>query len=92
MQTEDIRSLTEFFNELNGILKTVPADELARAKATCHAVPVDLETTGDIGVWKTRTSTSCRTTTFPYVQNIEAITAADVQRIAQKYIRLDRLR
>ena len=87
-------SLTEFFNELNGILKTVPADELARAKNYVSLrFPSTFETTGDIArrledanVYKLPDDYFSR-----YVQNIEAITAADVQRVAQKYIQPDRL-
>ena len=87
-------SLTEFFNELNGILKTVPADELARAKNyVALRFPTTFETTGDIArrledaiVYRLPDDY------FPrYVQNIDAITAADVQRVAQKYIQPDRL-
>ena len=87
-------SLTEFFNELNGILKTVPADELARAKNyVALRFPTSFETTGDIArrleeaiVYRLPDDYYAR-----YVQNIEAITAADVQRVAQKYIQPDRL-
>ncbi len=82
-------SLIEFFNELNGILKTVPADELARAKNyVALRFPSSFETTGDIArrledaiVYRLPDDYYSR-----YVQNIEAITAADVQRVAQKYI------
>jgi predicted Zn-dependent peptidase len=87
-------SLTEFFNELNGILKTVPADELARAKNyVALRFPSSFETTGDIArrledaiVYRLPDDYYSR-----YVQSIEAITAADVQRVAQKYIQPDRL-
>jgi predicted Zn-dependent peptidase len=87
-------SLTEFFNELNGILKTVPADELARAKNyVALRFPSSFETTGDIArrledaiVYRLPDDYYAR-----YVQSIEAITAADVQRAAQKYIQPDRL-
>jgi predicted Zn-dependent peptidase len=42
-------SLQEFFNELNGILQPVPADELARAKNyVALRFPGGFETTGDI--------------------------------------------
>jgi predicted Zn-dependent peptidase len=87
-------SLTEFFNELNGILKPVPTDELARAKNyVALRFPSSFETTGDIArrleeavIYKLPDDYYSR-----YVQNIEAITAADVQRVAQKYIQPDRL-
>ena len=87
-------SLTEFFNELNAMLKPVPADELARAKNyIALRFPSSFETTGDIArrledavVYRLPDDYYSR-----YVQNIEAITAADVQRIAQKYIQPERL-
>jgi hypothetical protein len=43
------KSLTEFFNELNGILKPVPAPELARAKNyIALRFPSGFETTSNI--------------------------------------------
>ena len=86
-------SLKEFFNELNGILKPIPADELARAKNyVALRFPAGFETTGDIS----RKLEDLLVYHLPedyfskYVQNIEAVTAADVQRVAQKYIQPDR--
>jgi zinc protease len=86
-------SLTEFFNELGGILKPVPADELERAKNyVALRFPGSFEATGDISrrledalVFKLPDDYFSR-----YVQNIEAVTAADVQRVAQKYIAPDK--
>jgi zinc protease len=82
-------SLTEFFNELNGILKTVPADELTRAKNyVALRYPGGFETTGDIS----RRLEDALVYHLPddyfstYVQRIQAVTAADVERVAQKYI------
>jgi zinc protease len=87
-------SLTEFFNELNGILKPVPADELARAKNyVALRFPGSFETTGDIS----RRLEDMLVYNLPddyysrYVQNIQAVSAADVQRVAQKYIQPERL-
>ncbi len=87
-------ALAEFFNELNGILKTVPADELARAKNYVSLrFPSSFETSGDIArrledaiLYKLPDDYYSR-----YVQNVAAITAADVERVAQKYIQPDRL-
>ncbi len=82
-------ALKEFFNELNGILKPVPADELTRAK---HYVslrfPLGFETTGDIAARLEQMLVYHLPDDYfsTYVQKIEAVTSADVQRVAQKYI------
>jgi zinc protease len=86
-------SLAEFFNELNGILQPVPAEELARAKNYVSLrFPSGFETTSDIS----RRLEEALIHHLPedyfskYVQNIEAVTAADVQRVARKYIQPSR--
>jgi len=86
-------ALKEFFNELNGILKPVPADELARAKNYVSLrYPSGFESTSDIS----RRLEDALVYHLPddyfskYVQNIQAVTAADVQRVAQKYINPDK--
>jgi len=86
-------ALKEFFNELNGIQQSVPADELARAKNyVALRFPSGFEATGDIS----RRLEEVLVYRLPedyfskYVQNIEAVTAADVQRVARKYIQPDR--
>ena len=82
-------ALTEFFNELNGILKPVPADELARAKNyVALRFPGAFETTRDMS----RRLEDVLLFHLPddyfskYVQNIQGVSAADVQRVAQKYV------
>lgn len=90
VQTDKTKeSLQEFFNELNGILQPVPADELARAKNyVALRFPGGFETTGDIS----RRLEDAITYKLPddyfssYVQRIQAVTAADVQRVAKKYV------
>ncbi len=86
-------ALTEFFNELTAILKPVPAEELARAKNyVALRYPSAFEATGDIS----RRLEDALVYHLPddyfakYVQNIQAVTAADVQRVAQKYVQPDR--
>ena len=86
-------ALKEFFNELTGILKPVPGDELARAKNyIALRFPGSFETTGDMS----RRLEDAIIYHLPddyfstYVQKIQAVTAADVQRVAQKYITPDR--
>jgi predicted Zn-dependent peptidase len=82
-------ALKEFFNELNGILKPVPAEELARAKNyVALRYPGTFETTSDIA----RRLEDAIVYHLPdgyftsYVQNIQNVTAADVERVAKKYI------
>ncbi|MGE3508241.1 MAG: M16 family metallopeptidase [Vicinamibacterales bacterium] len=90
VQTDKTKeSLQEFFKELNGILQPIPADELARAKNyVALRFPGGFETTGDIS----RRLEEVLTYHLPddyfsnYVQRIEAVTAADVQRVAKQYI------
>ena len=87
-------ALKEFFVELNAILKPVPAEELSRAKNYVSLrFPSAFETTGDISrrledalVYKLPDDYFAK-----YVQNIQASAAADVQRVAQKYIKPDHL-
>jgi predicted Zn-dependent peptidase len=86
-------ALKEFFNELNGMLKPVPADELTRAKNyVALRFPSGFEATSDISrrledliVFRLPEDYFSR-----YVQNIESVTAADVQRVAQRYLASDR--
>jgi predicted Zn-dependent peptidase len=86
-------ALKEFFVELNGIRQPVPADELARAK---HYVslryPLGFETTGDIASRLEQAIIYHLPADYfsTYVQKIEGVTAADVQRVAQKYIQPER--
>src|SRR6476660_1475980 len=87
-------ALKEFFNELNGMLKTVPAEELARAKNyVALRYPSSFETTGDIS----RRLEDALVYHLPddyfarYVQAIQAVTPADVQRVAQKYVQPERV-
>jgi hypothetical protein len=82
-------ALTEFFKELDAILKPVPADELERARNyVALRFPGTFETTGDMS----RRLEDMIVFHLPddyfskYVQNIRAIAPADAQRVAQKYI------
>jgi len=86
-------ALKEFFAELEGIRQPVPADELARAK---HYVslryPLGFETTGDIATRLEQALVYHLPDNYfsTYVQKIESVTAAEVQRVAQKYIQPER--
>lgn len=86
-------SLQEFFVELKGILEPVPEEELTRAKNfIALRYPGSFETTGDIS----RRLEDAVVYKLPddyftnYVQNIQRVTAADVQRVAKKYVQPDR--
>jgi predicted Zn-dependent peptidase len=82
-------ALKEFFNELEGMLKPIPADELNRAKNyVALRFPAGFESTGDVSrrledalIYKLPDDYFSK-----YVDSIQAVTAADVQRVAQKYI------
>jgi predicted Zn-dependent peptidase len=86
-------ALTEFFKELDAIQKTVPADELARAKNyVALTFPGEFETTAEISrkleelvVYKLPDDYYAK-----YVQNIQGVSAADVQRVARKYVQTGR--
>ena len=87
-------SLTEFFNEINGMLNPVPADELARAKNyVALRFPSGFETNDDIS----RRLEDMLLYRLPdsyfsqYVGSIQAVTAADVQRVAKQYLQPDRV-
>ena len=87
-------ALKEFFVEFNGIQQPVQADELARGKNyVALGLPSGFETTGDIS----RRLEELRVYSLPdtffsrYVPNIEAVAAADVQRVARKYLQPDRM-
>jgi predicted Zn-dependent peptidase len=86
-------SLKEFFNELNAIRQPVPADELSRAKNYISLrFPSAFESTADIS----RRLEDALVYHLPddyfstYVSKISAVTAADVQRVAMKYIEPNR--
>ncbi len=87
-------SLKEFFKELNGILQPIPAEELTRAKNyVALRFPERFETTGDISANLENLLLYHLPDDYfsNYVQNIQSVTAADAQRVAQKYILPDRL-
>ena len=82
-------SVREFFNELNGITKPIPAGELTKAKNyVALGFPSDFETTRDLAgnaeqliVYKMPDDFFER-----YIANIQAVTADAVQKVAVKYI------
>jgi zinc protease len=82
-------ALLEFMKELNNIRQSVPADELSRAKRYLQLqLPGNFETTQQIGAALVPVALYGLPLDFfnNYVQNVEAITQADVARVAQQYI------
>ncbi|HYK40783.1 MAG TPA: pitrilysin family protein [Thermoanaerobaculia bacterium] len=82
-------ALTEFFKELDAIRSDVPADELARAKNyTARRFPAAFETAGQLaGRVRDQFVYGLPDDYFAtYVSRIEAVTPADVQRVARAWI------
>jgi len=82
-------ALLEFLKELNAIRQSVPADELSKAKRYLQLqLPSDFETTQQIAGALVPVAMYGLPLDYynNYVQNIEAITQADVERVARQYI------
>lgn len=87
--TKTDSSLVEFMKELNAIRDTVPAAELAKAKRYLQlGLPARFETTGDIASQIIPIVLYDLPVDYfnTYVQQIENVTQADVQRVANKYV------
>ena len=82
-------SLVEFMKELNAIRDTVPTVELSKAKRYLQlGMPGDFETTQQIANQLVPVVLYSLPLNYynDYVANIEAVTQADVQRVAKQYI------
>jgi zinc protease len=82
-------SLREFFKELDGIGAPISADELTKAKNyLALGFPGDFETIGDLAARLEELAVYKLPDTYynQYVQNIQAVTAAAVQKAAATYI------
>lgn len=87
-------ALTEFFNELNGIREDVPADELAKARNyVALSFPSPFATVrgtaamiGDLFLSDLPADTYAR-----YSERIQAVTAADLARVARQYVDPERV-
>jgi predicted Zn-dependent peptidase len=82
-------SVKEFFNELTGILKPIPEDEVAKAKNyLALSYPRDFETTRDIASQLSTMFVYDLPEDFfnTYVQKIQAVTPEQVQVAARKYL------
>ncbi len=87
-------AVIEFVKELRAIRDTVPADELAKAKRYLQlGLPENFETTSGIAGEMLPLLTYGIPLDFhsSVVQRIEAVTQADVQRVARQYVNPDRL-
>ncbi len=82
-------ALREFFNEFEGILKPIPANDLERAKNyVALGFPAEFETTGSISDQLAEMFVYHLPPDYfaNYMANIEAVTAAEVVRVAKQYI------
>lgn len=82
-------ALIEFMKELNAIRQSVPAEELSKAKRYLQLqLPSDFETTQQIAGALVPVAMYGLPLEYynNYVQNIEAITPADIERVARQYV------
>mgnify|MGYP002629660203 CR=1 FL=1 len=87
-------ALREFFVELDGILTPVPADELAKAKNyVALGFPGEFETTGDLArKLEEQVIHNLPDSTFSrFVSEVNAVTAANVQLAAARYVQPDKM-
>ena len=87
-------ALKEFFNELNGILTPVPPDELAKARNyVALGFPGEFETTSDMArKLEELVIYNLPDTTFSdFVPSVTAVTAADLQRAAARFVQPERM-
>jgi zinc protease len=87
-------ALKEFFNELNGMLAPIPADELDKAKNyAALSFPGEFETTGQLAVKLEELVTyALPDDVFSrYVDEVQKIAPADMARVAKTYLQMDRL-
>jgi zinc protease len=82
-------ALREFFKELEGIRKPIPADELEKAKSyLALQLPRSFETTGSVGGSLAQVFIYGLPQEYfaTYTDRVRAVTSADVQRVAERYI------
>jgi predicted Zn-dependent peptidase len=82
-------ALIEFMKELRGIREAVPESELEKAKRYLQLqLPGEFESTGDIASQLVPVVVHGLPLDYynSYVQRIEDVTVADVQRVAQQYV------
>ena len=87
-------AVKEFFNELNRIVTLIPEDELNKAKNyVALGFPGEFETTGDLArkleelvVYNLPDDTFAK-----FVAAVTSVTAADLQKLAARYIQPDKM-
>ncbi len=82
-------ALKEFFNELNGILKPVPEEELTKAKNyAALSFPSEFETSGDLSSKMEEMVIYNLPDRYfgGYIDNLQKVTAPAVQKVAGTYI------
>ncbi len=87
-------ALKEFFNELNGMLQPIPADELEKAKNyAALQFPGEFETTGQLAAKLEEMAVyGLPDDVFTsYVGQVQKVTPADMARVAKTYLLMDRL-
>jgi predicted Zn-dependent peptidase len=87
-----VESLKEFFKEVDGMRAPVPAEELSRARnLEALSFPGTFETTGDMAGQLADLVVYGLPDTFfdEYVPKIQAVTAADLQRTADRFLHSD---
>jgi zinc protease len=87
-------ALIEFMKELRGIRESVPATELDKAKNYLQlGLPASFESTSDIAGRLIPIALYNLPLDYfnTYSQRIAAVTAADVQRVAQQYVRPEQM-
>jgi predicted Zn-dependent peptidase len=86
-------ALTEFFKELEGIRKPIPADELEKAKNyVALLLPRSFETTQSLAGSLAQMFVYNLPANYfeTFTEHIQAVTPADAQRVAERYIQPDK--
>ena len=86
-------ALKEFFNELTGILKPIPGDELEKAKNyVALGFPAEFESTGDLAQkMEEQVVHTLPDEYFPsYIRSIVQVTGSGVEKAAGRYIQPDK--
>ena len=86
-------ALTEFFKELDAIRKPVPAEEVEKAKNyLALLMPRSFETTGSLATSLAQMFVYNLPPDYyaTYTERVRAVTPADVQRVAEKYVQPDK--